>query len=159
MKGQLTHRQELFAQYFALSGNGTQAALQAGCRNPNSAHVTAFRWLQKATIQERIEGLRADAFHGLRRRIIDALRQAILAGLQTNRAYRQSKRALRIIEQLGIFKREIELRDYIRDLEERCGKPIEEIVAAAEEAEDRAEWEEYRAEQNKNAAIEMKYPL
>jgi len=151
MRNVLTSRQELFAQHFALSGNGTQAAIRAGCRNPNSAHVTASRWLQKAKIQERIAELREAHFLKLENKISDGLYSAVMVGLETSLYNREAKRAIRALDRLGIFKHDIELREYIGELERRCGRPIEEIVLAAEEAEEWTDWEEYEAEQQETA--------
>src|ERR1044072_8065224 len=55
----LTEKQEAFAQAMAadLSGNGTKAALAAGCPKASAA-VTASKWLKLPKIQARIAELR-----------------------------------------------------------------------------------------------------
>lgn len=46
----LTPKQQRFAEEYLVDGNGTQAAIRAGCR-ANSAKVTASKWLRLANIQ------------------------------------------------------------------------------------------------------------
>lgn len=59
MEHKLTGRQQTFiAAYLENGGNGTQAAIRAGCK-PASAHVTAARWLRNAKVQAAIESGRA----------------------------------------------------------------------------------------------------
>lgn len=55
----LSHKQEMFCQYYVATGNATAAAEQAGYSKA-SARVTGCQNLTKANIQERIEQLAAE---------------------------------------------------------------------------------------------------
>ena len=103
MGEKLTGRQELFAQHYSLTGNGTRAAIQAGCRNPNSAHVRADRWLRKTTVRDRIEEIREEAFEGVKWSIIKGLYGELELGLESGRNYKRASRALRLMQRVGIF--------------------------------------------------------
>ena len=54
MRTKLTGRQQAFVTEYLKDGNGTQAAIRAGCK-PNSAHVTASRWLRKVKVKTTIQ--------------------------------------------------------------------------------------------------------
>ena len=99
----LTQRQELFCQHVALSGNGTQAALKAGCRNPNSVHVRANRWLQEATVQKRIAELREAYFGKLEHRISEDLYSSVMLGLESSSYYKKANRVLTLMQRLEQF--------------------------------------------------------
>ena len=54
MRTKLTGRQQAFVNEYLKDGNGTQAAIRAGCM-PNSAHVVACRWLRKVKVKTTIQ--------------------------------------------------------------------------------------------------------
>ena len=130
----LTDRQMIFAEHFALTGNGTQAAIRAGCRNPNSAHVRANRWLQKAAIQERIQELREEAFGELRTRVTRSLSGSVLLGLRTGINYKEVRRACTMIKRLGVYRYQTEIENEIERLETKYKVPFELILDAVLEA-------------------------
>jgi terminase small subunit-like protein len=99
---ELTGKQELFARRYALSGNGTQSALKAGCRS-KSAHVTASRWLRQAKIVWPIEELREDSFFAFEGLVLDKLIEGINTALQTGLYCREAQRPIRLLQRLGVF--------------------------------------------------------
>jgi len=101
----LTARQELFAQHFALSGNGARAAIASGCKNYDSARVRASRWLSKSNIRARIHQIRDQAFSKARKQIGDSLETCIAESF-FGRPWRDARRALALIRRLGIFEYE-----------------------------------------------------
>ena len=131
----LTHRQELFAEHYALSGNGTKAALRAGCRTYNAAHVQANRWLQRPTIQKRVLELREKAFQKLRNQVTRELANNVKRGLETGTDLRQTRRAVSLMRRLQIFDYQRSLSQEIAELEERYGCQIETVVEAMAELE------------------------
>ena len=128
--GRITARQELFASEFSLCGNGTRAALRAGCRTPNAAHVQASRWLQKATIQNRIIELREIGFRDIRDKVARELLGAVSHGFKTNTRLKETARAIRLMHRLGMFPydpfaRGERAEPEIRFNEEQCSRILE----------------------------------
>ena len=134
MREELTQRQELFCQYFALSGNGTKAAMPAGCSDSNSAHVRASEWLRKATIQGRIQEIRDESFSELRHGISEELRSAVSMGLQSGISFPPANRAVKLMDRLGVFEHYQRTKKEIAELEERFGVPFEQILDAVLQA-------------------------
>ena len=141
----LTAKQQLFAEAYAFNGNATRAAIVAGCP-PKSAAVMGHRWSRKVNVQELVQVLRELHFSKLRNNVCNELYLTLAMALEGDTPYREGERALRLLTRLGILQQDVELRDYIEELERRCGRSIRDIVAAAYAAEDQADWEEYRAE-------------
>jgi hypothetical protein len=136
----LTPMQELFCQHFALSANGTQAALKAGTRTAQSAPVMASRWLKKVQVRRRIAQIRERRFANLGESVFTQIVCTMATGLQRGRRS-EARKATRILKRLEIFNDAKRLKDYVESLEERCGQSIEDIVAIAASAEARVEWE------------------
>jgi hypothetical protein len=146
VKAHLTPKQELFCQYFALSGNGTQAALKAGTRTRRSAPVMASRWLRKVQVRRRIAELRERRFTKLGESVFTQIVCTMATGLQRGRRS-EARKATRVLKRLEIFNDAQRLKDYIASLEERCGQSIEDIVAIAASTEaERERWEWLKAQ-------------
>ena len=103
MKPKLTARQELFCQHYALTGNGTDAAMKAGCRARKSANVRAVRWIAKASIQGRIKELREKFFSELRHHVSETLCRSIIAGMESGLHCAEGRRAIAYMNRLGVF--------------------------------------------------------
>ena len=132
--GQLTARQEIFAQHYALTGRASRSAIAAGA-NPASARTRAYRWLNKAEIQGRIEEIREEAFEQFQDRVLGELQGTVLFALNTGVSTPRYRRALRLLYHLGIFPcnpfaREREPEPELRLSNEEC----EQLLAQAEKA-------------------------
>jgi hypothetical protein len=88
-----TSRQRLFVEFYALIGNGAQAAIRAGC-NPASARTRASKWLAKDHIRRGMEEIRNRAFRQLRRQVADEILTAVEQGIQSSVNLRRTQRGL-----------------------------------------------------------------
>lgn len=87
---------------YALTGRASRSAIAAGA-NPASARTRAYRWLQKAEIQDRIQELRQESFSELRHDVSETLCRSVKAGLENPRSYREARRAIALMNRLGVF--------------------------------------------------------
>ena len=101
--GNLTARQEIFAQHYALTGRAERSAIAAGT-NPASARTRSYLWLKKAEIRERIRKIQAKEFRGLKQEVALEAAQLVCESLVAPRgSYRKGVRALRLLERLGML--------------------------------------------------------
>jgi hypothetical protein len=129
MREELTSRQELFCQHFALSGRAERSAVAAGT-SPASARTRAYRWLKKAEIQDRIEELRDEHFAGLRNQITAELSASVTTSLKTGLCFQEGRRAVALMNRLGVFEHHQRTKREIEELEARFGVPFEVILDA-----------------------------
>jgi phage terminase small subunit len=131
----ITPRQEIFCEHFAVRGNAVRAALQAGCRNYNSANVRAGRWLQKATVRARIRDIRQEAFAELRQEVSHTLLTCVLRSLEEFSYGRQKecRKALALLKRLGVWEHDKALSREIQEIESVFGRPIQEVFEALDE--------------------------
>ncbi|MBI2817836.1 MAG: terminase small subunit [Acidobacteria bacterium] len=134
----LTGRQELFAQHYALTGNGTLAAIRSGCPR-RSAHTRAYKWVRKGEIQDRIQELREEAFSELRHDVSETLYRSVMLVLRSGLHYAQARRAVACMNRLGVYEYTSRVKKEIEEIEERFGVPFEEILDAMWEAQFAAE--------------------
>ena len=139
--GQLTARQEIFAWHYALTGRASRSAVAAGA-NPASARTRAYRWLKMAEIQDRIEELREAGFEDLKHEITQGLCATVMAGLESGLNFRETRRAIALMNRLGVYQHANSVSKEIEELEERFGVPFEEILDAVAEAQFAAEMAE-----------------
>ncbi|MBI2818567.1 MAG: terminase small subunit [Acidobacteria bacterium] len=99
---QLTARQELFAQHFALAGNGTRAALASGCRNYGTARERASRWLANPNIRARVSQIRQKALNDAKKKLLATLEEFFMDAFYT-RPWRDVRRGLALVKRVGMF--------------------------------------------------------
>jgi len=106
----------------------------------------------------RIQELRDESFHDLRRQITEELHGSIMLGLQSGLNYSAARRAIVLMSRLGVYKYEETIRKEIQDLEGRFGCDFEQIIdaifSAQVEADFRDEEEEQRIAELARAAQE-----
>jgi phage terminase small subunit len=98
----LTPRQEIFAQHYALCGNGTKAAIRAGC-NPASARTRASKWLAKDHIRRSVEEIRNRAFRQLRHQVAQEILTAVEQGIQSSINLRRTQRGLALANRIKLY--------------------------------------------------------
>lgn len=139
--GQLTARQEIFARHYALTGRASRSAIAAGA-NPASARTRAYHWLKKAEIQWRIQELREAEFGEIRHRITERLCASVDAALESGLNYREARRAMALMNRLGVYEHTNQVSKEIEELEKRFGVPFEEVLDGVLEAQFTAEMAE-----------------
>ncbi|MBI3934964.1 MAG: terminase small subunit [Acidobacteria bacterium] len=131
----ITPRQEIFAQHFALTGNGARSALRSGCSNYSSARVRASKWLANLNIRARIREIRQEAFSELRLEVSTALLTCVLRSLEEfgYGHQKECRKALALLKRLGVWEHDKALSREIQEIEAVFGRPIEEVFEALDE--------------------------
>jgi phage terminase small subunit len=130
MKAHLTPKQALFCEFYALSGNGTRAAMQSGTKHYGSAKTLASRWLSKAYIQARVAEIRSKAFGDLRNQVSKQLHEPIMHAMDHGSHLKRARRAIALMNRLGVYQHYQQTTKEIAELEQRLGVPFEVLVAA-----------------------------
>ena len=134
LRNALTDRQELFAQHFALTGNGTMAAIRSGCPR-RSAHTRAYKWVRKGEVQARIEELREEVFLELRHAISKTLHRSVMMGLSNGLRYSETRRGIALLKRLKVYEHTDRVIREIEKIERRFGCSFEIIMGALAEIE------------------------
>ena len=132
-RNSLTGRQQAFAQYYALLGNGVKSAKLAGYKDGPGIRETASCLIRDPDISLQVARFRETAFAGLRQQITEHLQQKITAGLIRNGGHREGTKALKLAEKIGLFRYYNTVTEEIANMEERFGVSFRTILATLAE--------------------------